>query len=625
MAGNGSQGGEHSHGRSPPVPVLSPNEEPDPESVQWVFDYIPHYRLNPNIITNFLKTKWNDYDEFFVEASTLRPVICSLPPTQAELSQKVGNQYQFWVPRKLRKRLKLYKMNHLILMCNEGIHYPANLPERAYPKHILTSFSELLDQHGQRLFSNEQESEVTFRDLDFDGEGLSKHATLVRCELMVPLDPAFWNVTVCSLERLRSHIGIDPVEKQPDPKCRFLFVHAPHSRAKLRTSREMFMQSLTYLQVIPQFLDLLFPLGDREITQDFYSDSFYQQTSLCNASRGLYIPELAWSGFEFKLCYSLKSVERSKPQTDWPWSVRHCAVYHSFDTASVRSNWIVVKGNKLMEERITSATSGRGPSEFSSYGTIEDAFASALATHLIMVDWSAENWRWYINFLEDQFEQLTEGIVSKNADVPTSAMEVEDAVAMVSRTNTQMSRPSPTVRSFSKKLFHASSRRADTAPTVTEMQPSPAQQYHTNPRSGKRQPLPPGKTIVAGQPSNKPMVEYDTYGQKQFNFRHLQQVQSLEESANATVLVLKSNQNICEQIRTFYRSLLDNHELSGTEIEPSCQKDLARFERRILGAARQMSSQVLRVKAFLRLIADRKTLVRSSIFALHAMHSVAVS
>lgn len=45
---------------------------PDPETVQWVYDNIPYYRLNPGIITEFLQSKWSDYDEFFVEASGLR-------------------------------------------------------------------------------------------------------------------------------------------------------------------------------------------------------------------------------------------------------------------------------------------------------------------------------------------------------------------------------------------------------------------------------------------------------------------------------------------------------------------------------------------------------------------------
>lgn len=60
-----------------------PTPSPDPETVQWVYDYIPHYRLNPTIITEYLQTKWPDYDEFLVE--------------------RVGGQYRFWVPRKLKQ------------------------------------------------------------------------------------------------------------------------------------------------------------------------------------------------------------------------------------------------------------------------------------------------------------------------------------------------------------------------------------------------------------------------------------------------------------------------------------------------------------------------------------------
>ena len=51
------------------MPTSSP--EPDPETVQWVYDDIPHYRFNAEIITNFLKTKWSGYDDFFVEVGDL--------------------------------------------------------------------------------------------------------------------------------------------------------------------------------------------------------------------------------------------------------------------------------------------------------------------------------------------------------------------------------------------------------------------------------------------------------------------------------------------------------------------------------------------------------------------------
>ncbi len=392
------------------------------------------------------------------------------------------------------------------------------------------------------------------------------------------------------------------------------FIHAPHSRARLNTTRKMLTQSLTYLQVIPEYLNLLFPLGERELAQDFYSDGFYQYTNLSNATPSLQLPERAWSGRDFKICYSLKSVEPSESQTGWPWSIRHCAVHHTFDVSNVRSTWVIVKGNQLIEKRISSATSGRGPPEYSSYGTLDRALAAAFATHLIMTDWSAENWRWYINFLEEKFGELTQGAISIDADVPTHPVAMEDQFASVPRTNTQTTVQSPIARVLSPKLFRASTQKTDISLALTELPDSPPQRIHVNARSGKKQPLPPGKSIVATQPSDKPAFQYDTYGQRQFKFRHLQDVQDLEESANETILVLRLNLNIYKQISAFYRSLFEQGELPRDTMEQKCKGDLLRFERRVQGIESQTDAQIIRVEALLRLMADRKTLVRSLIW-----------
>lgn len=76
----------------------------DPETVQWVYDDIPFYRLNPGIIAAYLQSKWSDYDEFFVEASALRLTLFSSEwPRLMDGSQLVERKYRFWVPRKLRE------------------------------------------------------------------------------------------------------------------------------------------------------------------------------------------------------------------------------------------------------------------------------------------------------------------------------------------------------------------------------------------------------------------------------------------------------------------------------------------------------------------------------------------
>ncbi|KAL8696542.1 MAG: hypothetical protein Q9224_002740 [Gallowayella concinna] len=354
---------------------------------------------------------------------------------------------------------------------------------------------------------------------------------------------------------------------------------------------------------MPEFVDLLLPLGERIIARDFFSNSFYQHTRLSDHAQNLHIPERGRSGRDFQICYSLKSVERSEGQAEWPWSIRHCATHHAFDISHVRSTWIVVKGNRLLEDRITSATSGRAPPAFSSYDRIEKAFAAALSTHLIMLDWSAEGWRWYINFLEDRFQERTEGAISTDVDLPMSPKETDDFFALGPRTNTQNTFLSQKSR---KSLFRPAAQKTNIMPTSADV--LPPQQFHINPRSGKKQPLPPGILIASSEAPKPQVVHHDIYGQPMFRIRDLQDIQDFEERANETVLVLKLNMSICKQILEFYRSLFKNKELP-EPILNECQESMFRFERRIEGLKSHMDSQILRVEGLLRLIDDRKTLL----------------
>ncbi|KAL8893307.1 MAG: hypothetical protein Q9192_005397 [Flavoplaca navasiana] len=338
---------------------------------------------------------------------------------------------------------------------------------------------------------------------------------------------------------------------------------------------------------MPEFVDLLLPLGDRKTAQDFFSNCFYQQTRLNHNAHALHVPERAWSGQDFQICYSLKSVERSE---------------HVFDVRNVRSSWVVVKGNRELENRITSATSGRAPPEFSSYETVGKALSAALSTHLIMIDCSAENWRWYINFLEDKFQEKSKGAISTDADIPMSPKETEDVFALGPRTNTQNTDQTRRPRTFS---FRSAVEKANTMPSVAEF--VPPQQFQIT-KTGKKQPLPPGVSTGSPEVPKSPGVRHDIYGQPMFRFRHLQDIQDFEEKANDTILVLKLNMSICKQIADFYRSLFESKELPQTVID-ECQESMLRFERRVKGVMSHMESQILRVEGLLRLIADRKTLL----------------
>ena len=174
----------------------------------------------------------------------------------------------------------------------------------------------------------------------------------------------------------------------------------------------MLTLAFTYHQVMPGFLDLVYSFGRQEYAQDFHFSVFQEDTRLSESDRGLKVPELGWSGRDIRMGYGLKSVEPSTSQQDWPWSIRHCAVHHSCDVVSGRATWIVIKGNHLMKDRIESATESQNLPQISNFNTVDRAFASTLATHLIICDWAGDNWRWYINFLEEEFQSTTRGTLS---------------------------------------------------------------------------------------------------------------------------------------------------------------------------------------------------------------------
>ena len=375
----------------------------------------------------------------------------------------------------------------------------------------------------------------------------------------------------------------------------------------------MLMLAFTYFQVMPEFLDFLLLFGEQEHAQDLYYSGFYQRTRLAGMELGTKADTRNWSGRDLQVCYSLKSVERSPSQGHWPWSIRHCAVHHSFDAQNIRSTWLFIKGDNLIEERVKLATSEKeSPIGKSAFETIEKAFGAALATHLILCGWSAENWRWYIKFLEERFEKLTGESITTNADVPVSP------ISPVSRSDTTKLRRSDTPNTLqtqrsSRILSFPTSVRAQTQKFENRPMTPPGRippiQIHENP-SGKKQPMPPGWKGDIPQTPKSPSVKRDKYGQQIFSFEDLQDIQHLKEKANETVLVLRLNLNVIMQLKQYYVSIIESNELP-EKISSNCKWEMINFGRRIDGITKTLELQILRVETLLQSLTDRKTLVGS--------------
>ena len=361
------------------------------------------------------------------------------------------------------------------------------------------------------------------------------------------------------------------------------------------------MLCFTHFQVMPEFIDFFFPFGFQSYAQDFYFSGFRQRTQLAEHWRNA-TPNARPVDKRLQICYNLKSVE---PSDSHSWSIRHCAVYHSFAIKEVRTSWIIVKGDELMKRRIESATSDRGPHEPSDFKSMSGAFKTSLETHLIFCDWSAENWRWYINFLEDTFQSMTRGAFSAPVYVPLLPAAA-DQLTLQPRTNTQFSMFSrtPTHMTENGSLKLAMKHRL------------PAPRTYENPETGISQPLPPDEDDDGDDGDNdepeSPLKTSDVKVEEEnrdFSFGKLRKVHKFAEKAHEAVLVLKQNILVLAQLKQYYRSISGRQDFP-KDLAESCKDAIDDFELRIDGLENDMQTQILRLETLLRLLEDRKTLVK---------------
>lgn len=363
---------------------------------------------------------------------------------------------------------------------------------------------------------------------------------------------------------------------------------------------------------MPNFLDFVFPFGHQHYAEDFHFSGFREDTRLLPTDGGLHIPEIGRSGQEIRMCYSLKSVEPLKvdsdgTNSDWPWSVRQTALYHSFDLLTGKASWVVIKGSHLMRDRIKSATepSQEEPAELNSFGSTASAFASALATHLVLCDWCDEDWRWYITFLEKRLQHLTRRALT--VDVP-EAPDIAEPETFQLREKTQS-----ISRAFSqatKRTFTAprrlTSRNAN--PEKTKFQPSfpqPQTPISPPPPSDPTEPrlppvLPPG---MGGPPASR-KEDMDEI----FSVTTLQKVQFIDDKANEILLILEANIRIVTTIREHYKSMIESEDCP-EELKTGCKTEIAHFRKRINNIIGDLEIQHSSTQTLLRILDNRKSLV----------------
>lgn len=353
---------------------------------------------------------------------------------------------------------------------------------------------------------------------------------------------------------------------------------------------------------MPSFLDFLFSFGAQHHAKDFYFTGFRHNTHLSAPEKNLAIPTLGRSGRILQLCYSLRSVEASKDQEKWPWSIRGTAAHHTFDFETGRTNWLIVKGEggASMKERIITETSSQSGYAVNKYDTRDQAFSSSMSTHLLLCNWSVENWRWYINFMEQEVQEITRKTLSVKVAKPQA--ESKPKLLWI-RTDTGVLVP-PNKTSTSKSLKSLTTKRQPTFPPV-KMAEKPSTQNPSAPPGPTGPPGPPGPPPSMLPPaSNNDPFQPDS----EFSFEDLQRIEYIEEHANQALLVITLNSSILLALSQHYESVVESKSLPH-DIKTKCAIDFRHFVDRISDISAETQRQKARVETLLCLLGDRKALV----------------
>ena len=184
---------------------------------------------------------------------------------------------------------------------------------------------------------------------------------------------------------------------------------------------------LSYHQIMPSYLDFIAVFGSQSEARDLRFSAFREQTFLHDPPRAPQIADLGRSGRQYQLSYNLKGVtcisNCGTADDSREWSIRQAAFHHQFDVVYGTTLWIVTKGDLEIKDRVQGMTGKDGNPEDMAFETPEKSFRSSLAAHLLYSQWSLEEWRWYIQWLEDRVEQ----------SVSTAQMEYHSTVTLTAQ------------------------------------------------------------------------------------------------------------------------------------------------------------------------------------------------
>lgn len=349
---------------------------------------------------------------------------------------------------------------------------------------------------------------------------------------------------------------------------------------------------------MPAFLDFVFPFGFQIDERDTHFGGSRFECSIDPQDREQRLPELGRSGFGFQQCYSLKSIEPSRGNQSWPWSMRRTAIYHAFDLERGSAKWIMLKANSLLQDRVNSTV---GVPEPPLQGQVANGFAMSLATHLVPCEWAAEHWRWYLSFIEQEIQTTTQRALTLEVDEQIDDFNPQTP----SRVATMLSQSDESVNLISKCWNFAA--------TCTQKSMSSERDKADGGIDEKKVRFGPNeaRNFNFGR-----KLELEQENKISFSFEDIQQIQFIQEKVNEAGMVLGSNIDTLTAVQNQHLEVWTSESFP-SDSKHACKGAFRKYQRRMAAIVQELKLHQSTVRTFLKLLADRKSIVSEWVYSKH--------
>lgn len=354
-----------------------------------------------------------------------------------------------------------------------------------------------------------------------------------------------------------------------------------------------------------RFLDFILTFKRRENPHSFAS--FRCEDNLTSMDGLAKVEALNKSGIRIQHCFNILAFEYDE-SSKIKWPQRQAAAYHSFDLLNGNVCWAFLKGNNILQERIQQATdkSLKANAEFPN--SIHQSLHQSLQEHLLLLQWGAENWVQYIEYLENKCRQATDtkgygGMGNLIDDVPVR--HIQKQLSMRTEQLAQQTPHPGIARTISNRVGRILSwNDADHHPSFT----APSRQ--TTNRSAR----------TLNQLEMVPIKVKNLALDDLVSLKSLQDISSLEEELNAAISAIEQNKRVFTDIRDRYaelsESVLFKMHLQDEETWHKCQTSISSFVLQVRHLIGDLDIYQVRLRMILATAEHASEVVRSCPFSL---------